>query len=310
MFARCFSLSAPRVLLLVLSVSLLVIPAAAQRSRAPQQQPAQAAPAVINLPEPGQQALAAVRKEAIRAHTRFLSSDGLEGRGTGQRGGDIAGDYIATQFALAGLQPAGENGSYLQRVPMVGISTDPSSKVTFLPTSGAPMEMRMAEDIVAMDETQNAASEVDAELVFVGYGIEAPEYNWDDYKGLDVRGKVLLMLVNEPPSQDPNFFKGPALTYYGRWTYKYEQAARKGALGAVLIHRTDMASYGWDVVKNSWGGERSYLKVENAPKLKLASWVQFEIARQLAVASSQDLEKLMTQARSRDFRPITLNVRV
>ena len=104
-----------------------------------------------------------------------------------------------------------------------------------------------------------------AEIVYVGYGIEAPEYNWDDYKGVDVKGKVLLMLVNEPPSDDPKFFAGKALTYYGRWTYKYEEAARKGAVGAILIHKTEMASYGWDVVRNSFSGEKSYLKLDGTP---------------------------------------------
>ena len=161
-----------------------------------------------------------------------------------------------------------------------------------------------------MDETQNAASEVNAEVIFVGYGIQAPEYNWDDYKGVDVRGKVLLMLVNEPPPKDPKFFKGPALTYYGRWTYKYEQAARMGALGAILIHRTDMASYGWDVVRNSWGGERSYLKAENTPKLKLAAWVQYAIAQQLVGTAGRHMDKLIQQAQTRDFRPVPLPVRV
>jgi Zn-dependent M28 family amino/carboxypeptidase len=287
--------------------------AAAQQSPTKQQPAAQPAPPAVpalNLPPAAQEALNAIRPERIRIHTRFLASDGLEGRGTGQRGGDIAADYIATQFALDGLQPAGDNGTYMQHVPMVGISTDPSSKVTFTPAGGTPLQPRLGEDIVAMDETQNAASEVNAEVVFVGYGIQAPEYNWDDYKGVDVRGKVLLMLVNEPPSKDPQFFKGPALTYYGRWTYKYEQAARMGALGAILIHRTDMASYGWDVVRNSWGGERSYLKAESTPKLKLAAWVQYDIARQLAATAHMDIEKLIQQAQSRDFQAISLPLRV
>jgi hypothetical protein len=126
----------------------------------------------------------------------------------------------------------------------------------------------------------------------VGYGIEAPEYNWDDYKGADVRGKVLLMLVNEPPSDDPKFFKGKALTYYGRWTYKFEEAARKGAVGVILIHKEDMASYPWEVVRNSNSGEKSYLKVEGSV-LKVASWVQLDVARKLASASGMDLEMMM-----------------
>jgi Zn-dependent M28 family amino/carboxypeptidase len=261
------------------------------------------------LPQAALAAMKAIDPGRIRAHTRFLSSDGLEGRGTGQRGGEIAAEYLSTQFALMGLKPAGENGGYMQRVPMVGITTDPSSSIRFVPAQGPPIDLTLSEDIVVMDETQNAASEVDAELVFVGYGIEAPEFNWDDYKDTDVQGKVLVMLVNEPPSRDQKFFNGPALTYYGRWTYKYEQAARKGAIGAILIHNTEMASYGWDVVKNSWGGERSYLKSEEAPKLKLGSWIQFEVARRVMATAGKDLEKLMEQARSREFRPVPLPVR-
>ena len=224
-----------------------------------------------------------------------MSSDLLEGRGTGQRGGDIAADYIATQFESYGLKPAGDNGSYMQKVPMVGIITDPSTSI-YLLQAGKTQKLKLGDDIVAMDETQNPADDIDADLVFVGYGIDAPEYQWNDFKDADVRGKVLLMFVNEPPSDDPKFFKGKALTYYGRWTYKYEEAARKGAVGVILIHKTDMASYGWDVVKNSWGGERSYLRADGQPKLKLASWVQLDVARKLLADSGQDLDALLQQA--------------
>ena len=146
--------------------------------------------------------------------------------------------------------------------------------------------------------------------MYVGYGIEAPEYKWDDYKGIDVRGKVLLMLVNEPPSDDVNFFKGKALTYYGRWTYKYEEAARKGAVGAILIHQTDMASYPWEVVRNSNSGEKSYLRLDGTSKLKVASWVQFDVAKQMATTAGMNLDKMMADARSRDFHPVTLSVKL
>jgi Zn-dependent M28 family amino/carboxypeptidase len=151
---------------------------------------------------------------------------------------------------------------------------------------------------------------VNADIVYVGYGIQAPEYQWDDYKGVDVKGKVLLMLVNEPPSDDPKFFKGKALTYYGRWVYKYEQAARKGAVGAILIHKTDMASYPWDVVRNSDSGEKSYLKLDGSPKLQVASWIHLDAARALAVLAGLDLDKMMADARSRDFRAVLLSVKL
>ena len=239
----------------------------------------------------------------------FFPAICLEGRGTGQRGGDIAAEYIATQFQAYGLKPAGENGTYFQKVPMVGITTEPTSTIA-LGLPGKTMDLKLGDDVVAMDESQDQSSDVNADLVFIGYGIDAPEYKWNDYKGVDVKGKVLLMLVNEPPSDDPNFFKGKALTYYGRWTYKYEEAARKGAVGVIIIHKTDMASYGWDVVRNSWGGERSYLRATGEPKLKLASWVQLEIARQIALASGKDLDQLMEQARSRDFKAVPLPIKV
>ena len=151
---------------------------------------------------------------------------------------------------------------------------------------------------------------IDAPLVFVGYGISAPEYKWDDYKGADLKGKVLLILVNEPPSDDPNFFKGKALTYYGRWTYKYEEAARRGAIGAILIHKTEMASYGWDVVRNSWGGESSFLQEEKDPKLKSEGWIQLAVAQKLAQAAGKDLDSMMKDATSRDFKPVELPITV
>jgi len=250
-----------------------------------------------------------VNPENIRAHVRFLSHDLLEGRGTGQRGGDIAAEYIATQFALYGLKPAGDKGYYLQKVPMVGVT--PGDATTFsLVTNSHTTDLKPLDQYVAYDETQKPQSEVDAPIVFVGYGIEAPEYQWDDYKGVDVKGKVLLMLVNEPPSDDPKFFKGKALTYYGRWTYKYEEAARKGAVGAILIHKTEMASYPWEVVRNSNSGEKSFLQLDGSPKLQVASWVQLDVARQIAQYSGLNIDKLMQDARSRDFHPVALPVRL
>ena len=205
--------------------------------------PAPAPYTAIRLPGAAIAAMQTINPEHIRWHVRFLAHDLLEGRGTGQRGGDIAGEYIGTQFAFYGLKPAGDNGTYMQKVPLVGVTTLPETTFSLVPKAGAAMDLKPLDQYVAYNETQQPASDVDAPIIYVGYGIEAPEYHWDDYKGVDVRGKVLLMLVNEPPSNDVNFFKGRALTYYGRWTYKYEEAARKGAVGVILIHQTDMASY-------------------------------------------------------------------
>ncbi|MGH9528977.1 MAG: M28 family peptidase [Terriglobales bacterium] len=265
-------------------------------------------PVSARLPGPAISAMQKINPENIRAHVRFLSHDLLEGRGTGQRGGDIAAQYIATEFALDGLKPAGDNGTYMQRVPMVGIT--PASETTFslVPAKGDPIELKALDQYVAYDQTQQPESDVDAEIVYVGYGIEAPEYRWDDYKGVDVKGKVLLMLVNEPTSNDPNFFKGRALTYYGRWTYKYDEAARKGAAGVILIHRTDMASYPWEVVRNSNSGEKSFLKLNGTPQLKVASWIQLEVAQKLAGMGGMDLDHMIADAQSRDFRPVPLHV--
>jgi Zn-dependent M28 family amino/carboxypeptidase len=263
----------------------------------------------VHLPSAAYAALETITPDHIRWHVRYLSHDLLEGRGTGARGGDIAAEYIGTQFAEYGLKPAGDNGTYLQKVPLVGITTLPETQFSLIPRQGEPMNLKPFDEYVAFDQSQQPQSDVDAEIVFVGYGIEAPEYNWDDYKGTDVRGKVLLMLVNEPPSDDPKFFKGQALTYYGRWTYKYEEALRKGAVGAILIHQTQMASYPWEVVRNSDSGEKSFLKVEG-PGLKVASWIQYDVAARLASASGMNLEKMIQDAQSRDFHPISLNTRL
>jgi Zn-dependent M28 family amino/carboxypeptidase len=249
--------------------------------------------------------------EKIRATVRYLADDSLEGRGTGQKGGDKAADWIGAQLKSYGVLPAGDNGTFFQSVNFYGVTTDPrQTQVSFVPKSGEAMTLKFADDFVATDQTHSEKSEIDAPIVYVGYGINAPEYNWDDYKGVDLKGKVLLMLVNEPPSDDPSFFKGRALTYYGRWTYKYEEAARRGAVGAMLIHKTDMASYPWEVVRNSWGGETSLLQAEKELKLKSAGWIQLEVARKLFNAAGLDLEQMLKDANSKSFKPVELGVRV
>jgi Zn-dependent M28 family amino/carboxypeptidase len=246
--------------------------------------------------------------ENIRAHVKFLSSDLLEGRGTGQRGGDIAAEYIGTQFALYGLKPAGEDGTYFQNVPMVSVKTLPATSFTLVPKSGDGVTLKNLDDFVTNNESQTETADFDAPIVFVGHGITAPEYNWDDYKGVDLKGKVALLFVNEPISDDPKFFKGKALTYYGRWTYKYEETARHGAVGALIIHRTDLASYGWQVVRNSMGTERSHLRPDGTPKLQAASWIQLDVAKKLVAMGGLDLDKLYEQSQSRDFKPVELPV--
>ena len=269
------------------------------------------AQAQSTLPAATQKAMNAIDPEKIRATVKYLSDDALQGRGTGQKGGDMAADWIAAQFRSYGLLPAGDAGTYFQDVHFYGVTTDAKqTQFAFVPKSGAEIALKFADDYVATDQTHSPKSEIDAPIVWVGYGINAPEYNWDDYKGADVKGKVLLMLVNEPTSDDPSFFKGRALTYYGRWTYKYEEAARRGAIGVILVHKTEMASYGWEVVRNSWGGESSLLESDKDPRLKSAGWIQLEVARKLAQAAGMDLNKMLQDANSRSFKPQDLPVRV
>src|SRR6202790_5092235 len=253
---------------------------------------------------------AAIDAEKIRAHVKFLSSDLLEGRGMGQRGSDIAAEYIATQFALDGLKPAGDQGTYFQEVPMVSVTTLPDITLSLVPKNGEPLQLKNLDDFVIHNETQKEVADIDAPIVFIGYGITAPEYKWDDYKGVDLKGKVALLFVNEPTSDDPKFFKGKALTYYGRWTYKYEETARHGAVATLIIHRRDLASYGWDVVRNSWGTERSYLKRDATPKLQAASWIQLDVAKRIVEMVGLDLDKMFQRAQLKDFKPLPLPIRL
>lgn len=244
----------------------------------------------------------------IRDTVKYLSSDELEGRGTGQKGGDTASAWIADQFKSYGLKPAGDNGTYFQNVPMVGVQTMPGTSLEFVPSKGAPIPLKNLDDYVTSNERQTDSASLDAPIVFVGFGIDAPEYKWNDYKGYDLKGKVALLFVNEPVSKDPSFFKAEALTYYGRWTYKYEETARMGAVATLIIHRTDLASYPWEVVRNSWGGERSYLKLDGTPKLEAASWIQYDVAKKLVGLAGLNLDQLYKDAQSPNFKPIDLNV--
>jgi Zn-dependent M28 family amino/carboxypeptidase len=298
------------ILPLLCSVVLLAPNVRAQESRS-------LAPVVAGLPPAASAAAASIDPEKIRAHVRFLSLDLLEGRGPGTRGGELAAEYIATQFALAGVEPAGDNGTYFQRVPLYAVHTvEDKTNFSFAPASGAPVDLAYGSEIVVKDQTGQPSADFDAPIVFVGYGIHAPEYNWDDYAGpdgkdLDVSGKVVLVIVNEPPSDDEKFFKGKALTYYGRWTYKYEEAARRGAVGVLIIHRTDLASYGWDVVRNSQAVEKSYLEGDPTATLRAAAWIQHDVAQRLfTLAGLGDLDQAIDRAGRRGFHAVELPVRL
>jgi Zn-dependent M28 family amino/carboxypeptidase len=277
------------------------------------QQPAASVPQVAGLPPAARAAAESIDSEKIRAHVRFLSLDLLEGRGPGKRGAELAAEYIATQFALSGLEPAGDNGTYFQRVPLVAVHTiEDKTKFSFVPAKGQPVDLAYGTEIVSKDQTGTATAELDAPIVFVGYGIHAPEYKWDDYAGVDLKGKIALIIVNEPPSNDESFFKGKALTYYGRWTYKYEEAARRGAVGVLLIHRTDLASYGWEVVRNSQAIEKSYLDGDPSATLRAAAWIQHDVAQKLlTLAGLGDLDQAIAQAgKPGAFHAVELPVRL
>jgi len=263
-------------------------------------------------------AMASIDGEKIRAHVRFLADDLLEGRGPGLRGSELAAKYIATQFALYGLKPGGDNGTYMQQVNFVGMKAiADKTTMSLVPKRGEGMsiglfsiDLKYGDDFTVSNRTLTPVAEVDAPIVFVGYGITAPEFGWDDYAGVDVKGKVVLCIVGDPPSDDPKFFGGKALTYYGRWTYKFEQAARMGAVGALIIHLTDLASYGWDVVRNSNTSEKTYLRDDKDPQLQAASWIQLDVAKQLFGAAGKDVDTEMTAAGKRGFKAVELPVRL
>ena len=297
---------------LVAAVLLLVPPAYAQQTAD------LPVPAVQGLSQAARVAAASIDAEKIRAHVRFLSLDLLEGRGPGTRGAELAAEYIATQFALAGVEPAGDNGTYFQKVPLYAVHTiEDKTKFSFVPATLAPVDLAYGTEIVSKDQTGQPTADFDAPIVFVGYGIHAPEYHWDDYAGpdskeIDLKGKIALVIVNEPPSDDPSFFKGKALTYYGRWTYKYEEAARRGAVGVLIIHRTDLASYGWEVVRNSQSVEKSYLDGDPSATLRAAAWIQHDVAQHLfTLAGLGDLDQAIdTAGKPGAFHAIELPVRL
>jgi Zn-dependent M28 family amino/carboxypeptidase len=244
----------------------------------------------------------------IRAHVKFLASDLLEGRGPGTRGGDLATEYIASQFALLGLKPGGDNGTYFQRVPLIGAEPKPSATLS-ANIQGKKVDLKWMEDFTGVTREQKELSTFDAEAVFVGHGITAPEYNWDDYKGIDVKGKVVVLFTNEPPSEDVKFFKGKALTYYGRWTYKYEQALAKGAIACLIIHTTPSAGYGWQVVQG-FGREDSQVELDRGQSgLAFAGWLSKKSSEQIAATLGKSVDELLKMADTPGFKAQPLPVR-
>ena len=254
-----------------------------------------------------------IAPEEIDAHLRFLSSDLLEGRAPATRGGRIAEEYIATQLKAFGVKPGVGDTSYFQRVPIDVVKADPKTiKVT---ASGkANAALRFTEDVVVWPGSATNASSARGELVFVGYGAVAPEYKWDDFKGADVRGKILLVLVNDPPapSAEPNLFGGRAMTYYGRWTYKYEEAERRGAAGMLIVHTTERAGYPWQVVVGSNSVEHRLLpRAASTPApIAVRGWITDSAASALLAQAGLNMTQLRRQAESRDFRPVATGITI
>jgi Zn-dependent M28 family amino/carboxypeptidase len=248
-----------------------------------------------------------IAEAPLRAHLRLLSHDLLEGRAPSTRGGTLAAEYIASQLAEMGLEPGGDNGTFLQQVPIVESVVD---RTFVLSVPGA--SYRYFTDVIATSGTEQPRVQVQGDVVFVGHGIVAPEQKWNDYAGVDVKGKWVLIMVNDPPApaDEPTLFGGPALTYYGRWTYKYEEAARQGAAGALLIHTDESATYPWQVVQSSWSGAQYSLPpAEGTPALGIRAWIRNDAARDLVKRGGYDLDALRKAAVTRGFKPVTLRLR-
>lgn len=256
----------------------------------------------------------AISESELRAHIKFLSDDRLEGRGTGARGGELAALYVAEQFEAMGLKGAGAKGSFWQPVSLVGVKADPKTELRIKGQDRSEV-FKFADDFVAFTGAQTERVNVNTDLVFVGYGIDASEQKWNDYKGPaeDYRGKILVMLVNDPPatSDEPNLFGGRTLTYYGRWTYKYEEAARRGAAGAILLHTSESAGYPWSVVRTSNGSWRFDIARsvgDKTPHLQVRSWMTDEAAHRMMRLAGLNLDELRRQAATRDFKPVKLGL--
>ena len=279
----------------------------------PQGPPAQLRPALDSLTPAG-----------ILSHIKVLASDEFEGRAPGTKGEELTVNYLVGEFKKLGLKPGNPDGTYVQAVPLVGFKGQPEA---WFEAGGAKMPMKFPEDFVAVSRRQPVSGTAtgtievtNSELVFVGYGVVAPEYGWDDYKGVDVRGKTLVMLVNDPQipdAKDPTkldeqMFKGKAMTYYGRWTYKYEIASEKGASAAIIVHETGPAGYPYEVVANSWGHENFDIQQadRNANRVAVESWITLERARQLFGASGFDFDALKRDALDKEFKPVALGAKV
>ena len=266
-------------------------------------------------PEPVKPTFPAIDGQAILQHTKVLASDEYEGRAPGSKGEDLTIQYLTDQFQKIGLKPGNTDGTYIQKVPLVGITPEATTPLTFRKGSRA-LRLKYKDDVVAWTKrVTDSVSVANSDIVFVGYGIVAPEQNWDDYKGLDVQGKTLVMLINDPPVPDPNdpkqldpkTFGGKAMTYYGRWTYKYEIGAEKGAAAVIIVHETEPAAYPFTVVQSKVKEQFDLIAADkNMSRCAIEGWITVDRARDLFRMAGQDYDKLKAAALSRDFKPVAL----
>ena len=254
-------------------------------------------------PQAGQPAISI---ERIRADIKYLSSDQLQGRGVGSRGEELAVDFIAQQFEKAGLKPVGEKGTYFQAVPLVMVTTGPHATLAMVKGNDTT-SFQLLDDFAGVSKTQQS-EDFDAEAIFCGHGITAPEFGWDDYKDVDVKGKVVVVFTNEPPSDDPKFFGGKALTYYGRWTYKYEEATRRGAKAVLIIHTNETAGYPYSVVKKLKGAQIQH--PEGSHELAFAGWLHARAGDKLLASVGLTVEQALKKADMRGFKAIPLGIRI
>ena len=248
----------------------------------------------------------ATAAERMKAHVAYLASDRLEGRGPGTRGEELTTDYLAAEFKKAGLKPVGANNTYLQPVPLVRVATSPKSTLAATRAGEKPTEFACEEEFSGTSHTQADLEEFDAEAVFVGHGITAPEFEWDDYKGTDVKGKVVVLFTNEPPSDDPAFFGGKALTYYGRWTFKFEEAARRGARACFIIHTNETAGYPYSVVRPLDGAQLK--RDPERPALAFAGWLSRKAGERLLGLAGTTVDDTLKAADTKGFKPFSLGV--
>jgi Zn-dependent M28 family amino/carboxypeptidase len=262
-------------------------------------------------------ALEMITPDGLLAHIKVLASDEFEGRAPGTKGEELSVKYISDQFKQIGLKPGNPDGTYTQEVPLAGIKSEPRMSFTI---SDKTSDLKYPDDFVASSARLQPEINIhNSDVVFVGYGVVAPEYGWDDFKDVDVRGKTLLMLIGDPPVPDPKdsskldekMFKGKAMTYYGRWTYKYEIAAKRGAAAAIIIHETEPAGYPWQVVRSSWSKENFELDQpdKNMGAVEARSWITLDAAKKMLADCGQDLEALKKVAISKNFRPVALNTK-